>query len=44
MHVGAAFSEINARIHVSLDVRGVKREENVTFYMGECLYILPWRE
>lgn len=31
MHAGAAFSEVDIRIHTYLDVRGVKRECGILY-------------
>jgi hypothetical protein len=41
VHAGASFSEFNIRLHMYLDARGVKREQNTTFYMDGFEYILP---
>jgi hypothetical protein len=44
VHGGAAYSKENVRIHTYLDVRGVKRADNVTFFMDEAPYILHRRD
>ena len=31
-HAGAAYSELNTRVHVYLDVCGVKRERDYTWF------------
>ena len=41
VHAGAAFGNANARLHTYLDVEGVNREPDQTFYMDKEDHILP---
>ena len=41
VHAGSAFSQFNIRLHMYLDIRGVRREPDTTFYMDELDYIRP---